>query len=167
MKQLLKYSSYGSKLGPFIFEINVQMDREFTDNDRRAADKCADELINALHKETIANDEESIKFREETKQTLLGLFETPIFSKEIPNEYYGENSPYSFNFPWFLVTTSVGPIKIGWRKRVISIDWSQTIVPKTAEELFKEEDTTKDGKLIHAWTYAKAKEYLKVIINGI
>ncbi|MFA6437153.1 MAG: hypothetical protein WC242_03245 [Candidatus Paceibacterota bacterium] len=69
--------------------------------------------------------------------------------------------------------TEFGTIKIGWRKRVININWSD--VAKKLEErgyenasqkilaLFESEDVTKDGSNIHAWGYEKAKGYLRQI----
>ena len=89
---------------------------------------------------------------------LLGLFEGPIFAEEIPNGYCGPQC--CFHRKWFIVTTRIGHIKIGWRKRVISIDWERTLVTKTAEELFPKEEVTKRGRLIHAYGYEKAKEYI-------
>jgi hypothetical protein len=63
-----------------------------------------------------------------------------------------------------VVTTNIGRVKIGWRKRVINIDWSDTVVKKKAEELFPEENVTKGGYdnhfYIHAWSYEDAKKYL-------
>ena len=77
---------------------------------------------------------------------------------EIPNEYCGPKCcPHSV---WFLVSTKIGTIKIGWRKKVINIEWDQTALTKTAQELFPQEDVTKQGRMIHAWTYEKAQEYL-------
>ena len=59
-----------------------------------------------------------------------------------------------------MITTRIGHIKMGWRKRVISIDWSGTEVQAKAQDLFPTEDVTKLEKSIHAWTEEKAAEYL-------
>jgi hypothetical protein len=58
--------------------------------------------------------------------------------------------------PWFLVTTKYGVLKVGWRKRVLSIEWTRTKVRGriTADHVTCEEDYT------HAWTFAKAVEYM-------
>ena len=49
--------------------------------------------------------------------TLAGIDVIRMY--ELPNGYTG-----LIDHPWWLVKTSAGLIKIGWRKRVISIDWS-------------------------------------------
>ncbi len=95
----------------------------------------------------------------EEKAALVALFPQPIYVKAIPNEY-GEN----MDFPWFNVTTSKGVIKIGWRSRVINIDWSDSDIKSKAEELFPEERVTKGDHYIHAWDYDKAKEYITKIL---
>lgn len=71
----------------------------------------------------------------------------------IINEYWSEGEP------WWLVRTSAGLLKIGWRKRVINIDWSDTPL----REILTQDDVTKEDTLVHAWGYAKAVEYLGVV----
>lgn len=58
--------------------------------------------------------------------------------------------------PWWLVKTKFGLIEVGWRKRVIQIDWRDTGLRcvVTADEV------TKDEHLVHAWNRAKAVKYL-------
>jgi hypothetical protein len=62
------------------------------------------------------------------------------------------------------VTTSRGVIKIGWRSRVINIDWSESDIKGLAKELFPNENVTKEDQYIHAWGYDKAKEYISVLM---
>jgi hypothetical protein len=99
------------------------------------------------------------------REQLLALFPNPIFVEEIPNGYCSDYC--CKHLPWFIVTTSVGRIKIGWRKRVINIDWSETKGTKTSEELFKDENVTKDTRLIHAWGADDAKGYVEAILSGV
>jgi hypothetical protein len=88
----------------------------------------------------------------------------------IPNEYWGVNretgtAPY-YADPWYLAQVDDKvPIKIGWRKRVLNIDWSES--KKDLSEMFVSENVTKDATLIHAWSYAKASEYLSKIIPAL
>jgi len=61
--------------------------------------------------------------------------------------------------PWWLAITEFGPIQIGWRKRVISINWEDT--PARLE--VTEDEVTKDKTGVHAWSYSKALEYLTTL----
>lgn len=58
--------------------------------------------------------------------------------------------------PWWLVKTSAGLVHIGWRKRVISIDWADT----TIRQAVTDDEVTKDETMVHAHSYAKAVEYM-------
>ena len=71
-----------------------------------------------------------------------------------PNNYH-----YSYNNYWYMANTEYGLIHIGWRKRVISIDWSRT---EYRGEI-TEDNTTKEPDLVHAWSYISAIEYLKTL----
>lgn len=109
--------------------------------------------------------------------SLLGCFtvaEICIDSyEEIPNEYCGRISEdhcgICVNRPWLLVKTPLGHIKVGWRKRVIEMDYSQTHVKDLAIKVFddafcgagartyqngKEGDSpTRQDRLVHSWGY--------------
>jgi len=76
----------------------------------------------------------------------------------IPNGYWPGERYYAA--PWYNVETPYGNIRIGWRKRVINIDWSQT--GKKLDEFFSD-DVTKWDHGIHAWGYPKAVEYLRTL----
>jgi hypothetical protein len=73
--------------------------------------------------------------------------------------------------PWYNVKTPQGNILIGWRKRVINIDWEGLVKPfpnaketnKKIKNLFVKEDVTKGETYIHAWGWEKAAEYLTLI----
>lgn len=65
--------------------------------------------------------------------------------------------------PWWLVKTSVGCIELGWRKRVMNIDWSDTPIRK----VITEDDTTKSETMVHAWTTLKAMEYLTALAREV
>ena len=94
--------------------------------------------------------------------SLLSVFPQPIFVETIPNGYC---SSYCCKYrPWFVVTTVKGRITIGWRKRVIEINWTDSTIDQSASELFPGEDVTKTEKLIHAWGYEKAKYYIQQLM---
>lgn len=88
------------------------------------------------------------------------MFEEAGYGKvgmqQIPNEYDG-----SLHRPWFRVFTNIGVIKMGWRKRVIEINYSDSIVRENAKDIFKGEEVTMIDQMIHAWGREKAVEYLK------
>ncbi|MBR6688458.1 MAG: hypothetical protein IKL68_00370 [Clostridia bacterium] len=71
------------------------------------------------------------------------------------------------HLPWLLCHTPDGDIIIGWRKRVISIEWQENYKPFDMNELFADENVTKwieTNKCgIHAWGREKAYEYLKKV----
>lgn len=81
----------------------------------------------------------------------------PACMEAAPNEYR------QTGLPKLAVSTTAGIIHVAWRRHVIELDWNRTNITKMADELFASEDVTKDGRMIHAWGYAKLEEYLKVL----
>lgn len=105
------------------------------------------------------------ELRAQRKTEMIGLFGgRAIYVEEIPNGYC--NRACCSQIPWFVVTTSVGRITIGWRKRVIEINWGDSEVETKAEDLFPAEAVTRFDRIVHAWTIEKAREYLDKIIGG-
>ena len=66
----------------------------------------------------------------------------------------------------FIVETEWGALRIGYRKRVINIDWSGTQINHNGDITFKDEDVTKSRTMIHAWGKDKAIEYLRKLSKG-
>jgi len=158
------YISSSSNRGSFAMKIFIDAGRELNRQDNRNIQKYADLLEQAIREETLKNSPEAKQEAKTEKEEVLACFEgRDIFVEEIPNGYC--SSYCCKHLPWFKVTTKKGPIIIGWRKRVISIDWSNTVDSKTSYDLFAAEDVTKDDKLIHAWGYDKAKEYINSILD--
>lgn len=90
--------------------------------------------------------------------TLAGFDVTRVW--ELPNQYWPESyADLRKEYPWWLVKTQFGLIEIGWRKSVISIDWSDTGLLA----IVTEDKTTKSETLVHAWTMPKALEYLTAL----
>jgi len=88
----------------------------------------------------------------------------------LPNGYCKEKC--CSHIPWILFHTIDGDIIVGWRKRVISIEWQENYKSFNLEELFKNENVTKwtgaDGKRgIHAWGREKAYEYLTKVLKDV
>jgi len=112
-----------------------------------------------------ADNPDTIVQTENNRKLVDDVFSDAIFVEEIGNGYC--NDWCCEHLPWFIATTKVGRFAIGWRKRVVSIDWNETVGTKTSDELFKEEDVTKEHKLIHAWGVENAKLYVKKIIDSV
>jgi len=102
--------------------------------------------VRAEHKDKRENQEKE-------KEKLLSVFKLAEIEVkrhwDIKNDYCGGEAD------WLLVDTNFGFITIGWRKRVIAIDWSDTGVKYLVED-----DVTKDEDSCHAWGYDKAVTYL-------
>lgn len=154
--------SWGN-LGYFGVKIMVSVNRELTDNDKWTASELGRKLTNKLQEETMDLDPKTAVDAAKERADIVGLFDTPIYVSEIPNEY--SDVWYNKHLPWFVVTTKEGHVKIGWRKRVIEIDWSGTDNTQSAEELFPDENVTKHEQSIHAWSLEDAKKYLAVILE--
>jgi hypothetical protein len=119
------------------------------------------DLYRRLQNFVIQSDPKEIEFAKKEGEELLALFgDEKIFAEPTHNEYSSDSLR-----PWFIVTTKIGRIKIGWRKRVIVIDWSDSTNKGRAVDLFATDDVTKDLHMIHAWGYEKAKEYLQVLLG--
>ena len=103
-------------------------------------------------------EKDGTTFTEERVRSLFSLSGFEVLGVwEIRNKYWPDHPRYdSVRSPWWLVKTSIGMIEIGWRKRVIQIDWSDT----DFNIIVTEDDVTKDIKYVHAYGYAKAVEYL-------
>lgn len=82
-----------------------------------------------------------------------------IYVETIDSEYCRESCCYKF--PWIIVTTSKGRIKLGWRKSVMNLDWSDSDLDIDGEKMFKNENVTKGTSYIHCWSKEKTIEYLK------
>lgn len=102
--------------------------------------------------------EEERRFRE---IFVVAGFQTVTMTSR-PNEY----CPCDHCASWFDVNTEFGVITIGWRKRVINIDW-KWVTGKNPKGLFASEDVTNGDFYIHAWGWDKAQEYLTRIYREL
>ena len=101
--------------------------------------------------------------RQEHVEKLTEIFKLagfdPIHVETIDSQYCSEACCYKY--PWVIITTEKGRIKLGWRKRVMNLDWSDSDIKLDGEEIFKDENVTKGKSFIHCWGTEKAIEYLK------
>jgi hypothetical protein len=167
-EQFLGYEHYGSK-GNLAFKVFVKMNREPTPTDKHTMYKVQDLLVEELGKETTRLDPEEIEGAKTERREILSCFPQPIYVEEIPNGYC---SRYCCSLkPWFIVTTSKGRFKIGWRKSVIHLEWTDSAVKADASKIFPKEEawpgyeTTQFDKTIHAHGLEKAAEYVRRILE--
>lgn len=69
----------------------------------------------------------------------------------------GDNS---IRGPWWLINTAHGVIRVGWRKRVVEIDWTQTGLKIN---LRVTDQVTQTESMIHAWCYGDVVRYLGLL----
>jgi hypothetical protein len=95
---------------------------------------------------------------------LLAGLDVKSFHK-LPNGYCGDTC--CLHRPWALAETKYGLIKIGWRKRVISIEWpteagvhGNDTLPKDEQKSDKSCGTTSWENGVHAWGWGNAVNQL-------
>lgn len=125
----------------------------------------------ACNEERLAKDEAE-KFQEVFQKAGFQKFVlTPVH-----NEYCPNPSTCTSCAPWYVVDTEIGSIKVGWRKRVINIDWGNLkaerklrsfFLKTNISSLFKSEDVTVGDTYVHAWGWDKATEYLSKIRKAL
>ena len=105
-----------------------------------------------------------------TRKLLGFIYSSNDYQFELLPNGYSDADCYS-HIPWFLFHTIDGDIIMGWRKRVISIEWQENYKPFDMNELFGTENVTKweeGGKRgIHAYGMEKAEEYLKKVLENV
>lgn len=77
---------------------------------------------------------------------------------ELMNRYWPLHPHYDdIRSSWWLMETNMGNIVIGWRKRVLNIDWESTEV----RAIVTDDNVTKTDKMVHAWSKVSAVAYLE------
>lgn len=144
--------------GNFGIKILIGIDRDFTDEDKSNIQNFANKITTAITNQTIQLDKKTHLQKENNRHHLLALFSNySIYVEETKNEYLSDETGM---FPWYIVTTKFGRIKIGWRKSVINIDWTDSDIKSEPEDIFADEDVTKGPRYIHAHGYETAKKYI-------
>lgn len=100
--------------------------------------------------------------REQSRETMESIFKLAGFPIrhmwELANGYWPLHPDYdNVRQPWWLVETDIGLIKIGKRKKVLSISWEACRV----RGIVTTDEVTKEETLVHAWVVEKAIEYLR------
>lgn len=131
--------------------------------------KEMDEIKKKVQFAFAENDPDKRAIRARNADSLKNLFIDAgqmIYSELIPNQYCP--GACCFTRPWLNVTTPRGHFTIGWRKRVIHLEWTRSEVRGSGKAIFPNEDVTRSNdwevdkvRCIHAWGDAKAKEYIR------
>lgn len=90
-------------------------------------------------------------------ESIFELAQVEVRSFHAVANQYERNS----ETPWWLVVTERGNFLVGWRHRVINIDFSDTVYRGNVTE----DDVTKEETYVHAYGYAKAVEYISSIVR--
>lgn len=164
--QLLRGEESCGRYGAFGIKIEVAVSPKLPDLQTDAIWKAGYEAVEkvkaAIMEAAVAADPMAQAEAKEEREQLLALFPEPIHVETLPNGYCSQWC--CKHLPWFLVTTKQGKVKIGWRKRVINIEWGD--YADEADKLFPNEDVTKGQRYIHAWGLIKAKEYVNAILTN-
>jgi hypothetical protein len=153
-------SSFGV-IGVQVF-VKVNPERDLTSDEKSVIRRKCDEIEKVIAKETVSRDPQRAENRKIEKAEIIRLFPQPIYVEEIPNGYCSDWCCQ--DKPWFKVTTSIGRFIIGWRKNVINIDWSETIVKDKGKDIFPDVKSTVGEKNIHAWSYLDAGKFIATLI---
>ncbi len=94
----------------------------------------------------------------DAREWWISIFKEVGFEKITHFQHPNMYCPCERCEPWARVVTEIGEIEIGWRKRVIHMDWKAS--GRKFPELFKDQDVTQWETGIHAWGRDKAIEYL-------
>lgn len=129
-----------------------------------------EQILEHIKMVTAQNDPTTKERQECARSVFRSIFQRAglpaIYMEQLPNGYCDKSC--CIHEPWWRVTSRLGPITIGWRKRVINIDWSNSAVPKNCvKELFADEDVTKAETMIHAWSEEKAVDYLRRLATQV
>lgn len=164
-KEAYSYEAYGD-YGGLGIRVDLAMKRELTDKDKRILAKAVDAIYEGVMEETVSLIPETVANRIIEREEIIGLFNSVnmVYVEEIPNGYCSQWC--CKQKPWFVVTTKRGRIKLGWRKRVLEINWNDSNIKHKADEIFPNDNVTKFDKLIHAWGYDKAREYINVLMQA-
>jgi len=155
------------------YEFLIQIkgiDRDLTEDEQDAFNRASDIIADALLKGNTGANPETHKKAKLNKLELMSYFGlNALYVEEISNGYCSRGC-CAF-YPWFVVTTPIGRIKIGWRKSVIHLEWTDSKIKADASEIFPHEEawsgyeTTQYDKVIHAHNYDAAKNYIDRLMN--
>lgn len=156
---------FGKDKHDFAVVIKARLNHEITEEEKDAVQKVQQILKDAFTKGANFRDSEVHTHAARQRSELIGCFgHKALYVDDIPNGYCSRGC--CAYYPWFIVTTPVGRIKIGWRKRVIHLEWTDSQIEGKAEDIFPHEEawpgyeTTQYDKVIHAHSVDAATRYI-------
>lgn len=104
------------------------------------------------------------KLRSDSRRTYEAIFQLAGFTVshvwELANGYWPLAPEYDeVRVPWWLFMTEIGPVQIGYRKRVMHIEWTAC----ANRIVVTEDQVTKSETYVHASSDVKAIEYLRAL----
>lgn len=147
--------------GSAMFSPKFEIEYPVSEAAREAMNQVYGALIEQQHMTDPKTKNSASETRDEFQRAFTEAGYDPIYMKAVPNEYYRDKFD-SKRWPWFLVTTVDGTFKVGWRKRVINLDWSDTELKGNVDgnKLFAGDDTTRDELMVHCCSIDRLTEYL-------
>jgi len=120
------------------------------------------------HQKVDEKEQKALADTERCMQEYAGMFKAAGFEYAVPKCIPSE---YGF-WPsdWFMMGTEFGPIKVGHRKRVINLDWSEVNNLSEKPDLiqfFDQYEVTKGEAYIHAHGHVKLMEYLVILYDKL
>lgn len=160
---LYQIQSHGSKY--FGLKITVDQDRKLDQEDYDACRQHIAAIETLLQARTMKLDPEEQARAATERERLVGCFPSSVFVAPVRNQYHGD-TPYGQMHPWLEITTKRGIFLVGWRKRVINIDWSKTDIQSTGRELFPERQMTIGDTFLHASDYDDLKACVEKLMGA-
>lgn len=164
------YMQHGYADVEYGIRILVQWPGHLGGHTRWECQTAAEKILNAMRMDENTTSEKGKQEKTENLASLMALFEGfahVIGSfQEIPNGYSRPDDAWYVNRPWYKVHTLYGTLIVGWRKRVINLDWSGMLTVPSGKKLFPEEKETTVGKdYIHIWTKEQGQKFVAKILE--
>ena len=159
-KQVYRTQSYGDNSplkdipGVAGIEINILTDATLEEMRSLWLGRGVNQIQKEVSEYFVKLSQELIQKKLERRRKFEGAFEKSglpaVYIEEILNEYWAETDVLERALsPWFICTTKIGHFKVGWRKRVIVLDWSKTDVKTEGRMIFPDYAGTVGDNYIH------------------
>lgn len=163
--QMESYGNHGFGLQILVAVHGKPLPDLMQDSIRNAAYTAATLVTEEMQAAVYVADPAVVERAKRDKESIISCFPDNIFVEEIPNEY--SKGYYTRLSPWFIITTKIGRFKVGWRKSVIHLEWTDTLCKVDAEVLFLREMVTKQDRTIHAGNYGALERYVQTVMAAV